>query len=136
MKVSVKVPASSANLGPGFDCLGLALPIYNTITIEETVLPGTGIEINIIDETNEQDVISIPTDDEGYVRVLAEPTSLDAMEKAFEAAGITEFETNEVKLIPSDEIELDGEKLVKFERLLDMLDEVDDVQNLYHNVEI
>ena len=34
MKVSVKVPASSANLGPGFDCLGLALPIYNTITIE------------------------------------------------------------------------------------------------------
>ena len=50
MKVSVKVPASSANLGPGFDCLGLALPIYNTITIEETVLPGTGIEINIIPE--------------------------------------------------------------------------------------
>ena len=37
MKVSVKVPASSANIGPGFDCLGLALPIYNTITIEETV---------------------------------------------------------------------------------------------------
>ena len=39
MKVSVKVPASSANLGPGLDCLGLALPIYNTITIEETILP-------------------------------------------------------------------------------------------------
>lgn len=35
MKVSVKVPATSANLGPGFDCLGLALPIYNIITIEE-----------------------------------------------------------------------------------------------------
>ena len=38
MKVSVRVPATSANLGPGFDCFGLALPIYNTITIEETVL--------------------------------------------------------------------------------------------------
>ena len=50
MKVSVKVPASSANIGPGFDCLGIALPIYNTITIEETVLPGTGIEINIMSE--------------------------------------------------------------------------------------
>ena len=35
MKVSVKVPATSANLGPGFDCFGLALPMYNTITIEE-----------------------------------------------------------------------------------------------------
>ena len=50
MKVTVKVPATSANLGPGFDCLGLALPIYNTITIEETVLPGTGIEINLMSE--------------------------------------------------------------------------------------
>ena len=58
------------------------------------------------------------------------------MEKAFEAAGITEFETNEVRLIPSDEIELDGEKLVKFERLLDMLDEVDDVQKVHHNVKL
>ena len=53
MKVSVKVPATSANIGPGFDCLGLALPIYNTITIEETVLPGTGIEINMMTEEEE-----------------------------------------------------------------------------------
>lgn len=53
MKVSVKVPATSANIGPGFDCLGLALPIYNTITIEETVLPGTGIEINLMAENEE-----------------------------------------------------------------------------------
>ncbi len=53
MKVSVRVPATSANLGPGFDCFGLALPIYNTITIEETVLPGSGIEINIIANSND-----------------------------------------------------------------------------------
>jgi homoserine kinase len=32
--VRVKVPASTANLGPGFDCLGIALQIYNWITIE------------------------------------------------------------------------------------------------------
>lgn len=67
MKVSVKVPATTANLGPGFDSLGLALPIFNTITVEETIMPGTGIEINIIDETNEQDLISIPTDENNIV---------------------------------------------------------------------
>ncbi|MBS4759964.1 MAG: homoserine kinase [Clostridium sp.] len=67
MKVSVKVPATTANLGPGFDTLGLALPIFNTITVEETIMPGTGIEINIIDETNEQDIISIPTDENNIV---------------------------------------------------------------------
>ena len=32
--VRVKVPASTANLGPGFDCLGIALRIYNWISIE------------------------------------------------------------------------------------------------------
>ena len=30
----VKIPATSANLGPGFDCLGLALQLYNTMTVE------------------------------------------------------------------------------------------------------
>lgn len=70
MKVSVKVPATSANLGPGFDCLGFALPIYNTITIEETVLPGTGIEINLISEEaplDEKVFDNIPRDENNIV---------------------------------------------------------------------
>jgi homoserine kinase len=36
MRVHVRVPASSANLGPGFDALGLALGLYNEITAEES----------------------------------------------------------------------------------------------------
>ncbi len=59
MKISVKVPATTANLGPGFDCLGMALPIYNTITIEETVLPGTGVEINVISEDAAVDELTL-----------------------------------------------------------------------------
>ena len=62
MKVSVKVPATTANLGPGFDCLGLALPIFNEITVEETILPGSGVQINIIDEMDTYDILSIPKD--------------------------------------------------------------------------
>ena len=70
MKVTVKVPATSANLGPGFDCLGLALPIYNTITIEETVLPGTGVEINLMSENEVADEMifnNIPKDENSIV---------------------------------------------------------------------
>lgn len=70
MKVTVKVPATSANIGPGFDCLGMALPIYNTITIEETVLPGTGIEINIMSETDsmsDADFENVPKDENSIV---------------------------------------------------------------------
>ena len=63
MKVSVKTPATIANLGPGFDSFGLALPLYNIISLEETVLPGSGIEVNIINEKNNDDnIIDIPTD--------------------------------------------------------------------------
>ncbi len=63
MKVTVKVPATTANLGPGFDCLGLALPVYNEITVEETVMPGSGLEINILDDSNTYDILSIPKDE-------------------------------------------------------------------------
>ena len=70
MKISVKVPATTANLGPGFDCLGMALPIYNTITIEETVLPGTGIEINVLADQGMKDELSlehIPMDENSII---------------------------------------------------------------------
>ncbi len=67
MKVSVKVPATSANLGPGFDCLGLALPVYNEITVEETIMPGSGIEINVLDEQENLNVLSVPKDENNIV---------------------------------------------------------------------
>lgn len=70
MKVSVKVPATTANIGPGFDCLGMALPIYNTITIEETVLPGTGVEINVLADNDSIDQLSldhVPSDENSIV---------------------------------------------------------------------
>ncbi len=70
MKVSVKVPATSANIGPGFDCMGLALPIYNTITLEETVLPGTGVDINIVSDDLDMDELplnQIPLDENSIV---------------------------------------------------------------------
>ncbi|MEK7786447.1 MAG: homoserine kinase, partial [Chloroflexota bacterium] len=45
-RVRVLVPASSANLGPGFDCLGLALGLYNTV--EMTALDaGEGLQVEV-----------------------------------------------------------------------------------------
>jgi len=53
----IKVPATSANLGPGFDCMGLAIKLYNTFTIEESsklqiILTGTYTSNIATDETN------------------------------------------------------------------------------------
>lgn len=44
-KITVKVPASTANLGPGFDVLGMALNLYNTVTLEECDQTGWFIDI-------------------------------------------------------------------------------------------
>ncbi|MDH7576314.1 MAG: homoserine kinase [Bacillota bacterium] len=47
-KVTVKVPATTANLGPGFDSLGMALNLYNTVVLEEA--ENLGCEIEIVGE--------------------------------------------------------------------------------------
>ena len=67
MKVSVRVPATSANLGPGFDCFGLALPVYNTITIEELVDPNEDIQINVFSDEFDVNEFHIPTDKSNIV---------------------------------------------------------------------
>ena len=50
--------------------------------------------------------------------------------------GITEFETCEITMLPNEEVTVSGEDAQKFNELLDMLDEVDDVQKVYHNANI
>ena len=70
MKVSVRVPATAANIGPGFDCLGMALPLYDIVTIDETVLLGTGVEINIMsEEENLENLLTghIPRDENSII---------------------------------------------------------------------
>lgn len=47
-----------------------------------------------------------------------------------------EFTIDEISLLPKERIELDGEALDEFNKLVNMLDEVDDVQNVYHNVNL
>lgn len=50
-KVRVRVPASTANLGPGFDALGMALGLYNEVEVE---LVGTGLALTVEGEGAEK----------------------------------------------------------------------------------
>lgn len=60
--IRVMVPATTANIGPGFDCLGIALNLYNTIEVEE-IDEGLIIEVEGIDkeliEANENNLVYI-----------------------------------------------------------------------------
>lgn len=44
-KIKIKVPATTANLGPGFDCIGMALSIYNYLEVQEGTLNGESFTI-------------------------------------------------------------------------------------------
>ena len=61
MQVIVTIPATSANLGPGFDCLGLALSLYHTVTFTVTETPGLTITIT------GEDAHKVPTNESNLV---------------------------------------------------------------------
>ncbi|MBM7710492.1 YebC/PmpR family DNA-binding transcriptional regulator [Enterococcus xiangfangensis] len=75
-------------------------------------------------------------DEEGQIIVHGEPEDFNAIQEALKEKGITEFSVAEMQMIPQNEVTLTGEDLEKFEKMIDVLDELEDVQQIYHNVEL
>src|SRR5476651_1496034 len=48
--VTIQVPASTANLGPGYDCLGVALQVYNHVTVTRGGTPSTAAMASAVAE--------------------------------------------------------------------------------------
>jgi YebC/PmpR family DNA-binding regulatory protein len=73
--------------------------------------------------------------EEGNISLLVEPTDLYKAKEAVEALlGEVEFSTLETTYLPQIEVTLNEEDQQSFDKLLAMLDEIDDVQNVLHNV--
>lgn len=70
------------------------------------------------------------------LEVLVSPTSFAQAKKILEGMGVQTFIAAEITLIPNDTVTLEGENLQLFKQLLDVLDELQDVQNVYHNVDL
>ena len=74
-------------------------------------------------------------EEEDSYEVLTDPNDFDTVREALEAEGIT-FASAEITRIPQTYVTLTDETDIKnMNKLLEMLDEDDDVQNLYHNWE-
>ena len=82
------------------------------------------------------DVNDIEVEDDTIV-IYTEVADLNNAKKALETAfpGIT-FEIDEISYFANDTVTLSPEDKTKFEHLLEMLDDLDDVSNVYHNVEL
>lgn len=104
---------------------------------ETGVFDFTGTNRDEVEETlilSDVDVREVTLED-GMIEVLVEPSAFAKAREVLGGMGITEFETAEVTLLANDPIELtDPEDKRKFDELCEMLDELQDVQNVYHNV--
>ena len=107
----------------GYEHLGVIVIHYDTEEAMMAALLEAEIELNDIDT------------EEGYMTITVDPTQLDDAKVVVEKLiPDVKFEVLEDKMIPNEEVELHGEDLTLFKRLVTLLDEVDDVQNVYHNV--
>jgi YebC/PmpR family DNA-binding regulatory protein len=93
--------------------------------------PGTSEDkvMEVALEAGAEDVVS---DDDGAIEVLTAPADFEAVKAALEAAGLKP-EVAEVTMRAENSIELSGEDAARMQKLLDVIEDLDDVQNLYHN---
>ena len=96
--------------------------------------PGTSEDkvMEVALEAGADDVIS---DDDGAVEVLSAVADFEAVKDALVAAGL-QPEVAEVTMRPENEVELTGEDAARMRKLLDVLEDLDDTQAVYHNAAI
>ena len=75
-------------------------------------------------------------EEDDHVIVYAEPDQFFATQEALKAAGVEDFTVAELSMMPQTEVALSGEDAEKFEKLIDVLEDLEDVQSVYHNADL
>lgn len=96
--------------------------------------PGSD-EDQIMEIALEAGADDVVTDDQGGVDVITSPEAYLKVKEALVTAGL-QVENSEIAMVPSTAVELDVDGAEKVLRLVDALEDLDDVQNVYSNAEI
>ena len=107
-----------------FDNKGIIV-IEKTVALDEDTMMEYCLEAEAEDFVASDDVYEITTT----------PESFSSVRKFFEDKGVMFLEAS-IKMVPQNYNTLDSEKLATFNKMLDKLEELDDVQDIYHNVEL
>ena len=102
------------------------------VIVVETALSEDDVMMLALD-AGAEDVVP---DEDGVYEIYTAPNDLDAVSKAIEADKSVKVLSAEQDMIPSNTVKLDEATEAKVKRLLDMLEESDDVQDVYHNAEL
>ncbi|GAA0315160.1 YebC/PmpR family DNA-binding transcriptional regulator [Bacillus carboniphilus] len=74
-------------------------------------------------------------EDEAVI-VYAEPDQFHTVQQALKDAGISEFTVAELTMLPQNEVTLDADAQAQFEKMIDALEDLEDVKQVYHNVDL
>jgi YebC/PmpR family DNA-binding regulatory protein len=96
--------------------------------------PGTSEDkvMEVALDAGAEDVIA---DDDGAIEVLTAPADFEAVKEALEKAGLKP-DVAEVTMRAENTIPLAGEDAQRMQKLLDVIEDLDDVQEVYHNAEV
>ena len=116
---------TTGSVGFMFDTRGV-LVVERTAGMDEDELMMMALDAGAEDVRPDEDVVEILTD----------PNEFSSVREALEQQGLT-FLSAEVQKIPQNTVEVtDPDTLEKIRKMLDLLEESDDVQNVYHNAEL
>jgi YebC/PmpR family DNA-binding regulatory protein len=93
--------------------------------------PGTS-EDKVMELALEAGADDVLVDDDGAIEVLTQAPELEKARLALEACGL-KAEVAEVTMRPENMVELAGDDAARMQKLLDVLEDLDDVQAVYHN---
>jgi YebC/PmpR family DNA-binding regulatory protein len=96
--------------------------------------PGTS-EDKVMEVALDAGAEDVVTDDDGTLEVLTAPPDFEKVKNALEAAGLKP-EVAEVTMRAENSVELSGEDAQRMQKLIDVLEDLDDVQEVYHNADI
>ncbi|WP_028398948.1 YebC/PmpR family DNA-binding transcriptional regulator [Ectobacillus panaciterrae] len=100
-----------------------------------------GLESKTADEVLEilmeadVDVRDVLEEDEAVI-VYAEPDQFYAVQEAFKNVGVTEFTVAELTMLAQNDLTLPEDAQAQFEKMIDVLEDIEDVQQVYHNVDL
>ncbi len=96
--------------------------------------PGAN-EDQVMEVALEAGADDVVVDEDGAIEVITGPGEFEAVRNALEAAGLKP-EVAEVTMRPENTIELSGDDAGRMQKLLDMLEDLDDVQGVFHNASL
>ncbi|HMN75459.1 MAG TPA: YebC/PmpR family DNA-binding transcriptional regulator [Burkholderiaceae bacterium] len=96
--------------------------------------PGTS-EDKVMEAALEAGAEDVVTDADGAVEVLCAADDFEAVKAALEAAGLVP-DLAEVTMRPENPIELSGDDAVRMQKLIDVLEDLDDAQEVFHSAEL